>query len=73
MPSAVSCGSRCTRRSALESWEQIWQVQAALGYRFSESLSLTAGYRYLHYDYINDDYAWDVETRGAYLGLGFIW
>ncbi len=50
-----------------------WQVQAALGYRFSESLSLTAGYRYLHYDYINDDYAWDVETRGAYLGLGFIW
>ena len=50
-----------------------WQIHGALGYWLTDSINLTAGYRYMDYDYKNGAFAYDVETHGATVGLGFIW
>ena len=50
-----------------------WQAQAALGYQISERVNVTAGYRYLDYEYVNGEFGFDVATRGGFLGLGFTW
>ena len=51
-----------------------WQAMASLGYRFTQNVSATVGYRYMDYDYSNDTgYVFDAETRGVVLGLGIEW
>jgi opacity protein-like surface antigen len=50
-----------------------WQAMAGVGYQFNERTHLTAGYRYMDYDYESSDFKYDVDTRGAYLELGFTW
>ena len=47
-----------------------WQITAAAGYSFSETVSMLIGYRYLDYDY-DDDIVFDAETSGLGIGLQF--
>lgn len=46
-----------------------WDVAAAIGYRFNDSISAIAGYRALGVDYSNDGFVFDVIQRGPMLGL----
>ncbi len=46
-----------------------WDVAAALGYRFNETVSATLGYRALGVDYSNDGFEFDVVEKGPILGL----
>jgi hypothetical protein len=52
-----------------------WQLQANVGYRFSELFQTTLGYRYIGIDYDNgegtDSFVYDVDTYGFVLRLGF--
>ena len=48
-----------------------WQVTAAAGYSFSDTVSMLVGYRYLDYDYEEDGFTFDVATSGLALGLQF--
>ena len=48
-----------------------WQVVAGGGYEFTRLLALKFGYRYLSYDYENDDFLYDMAMAGPYMGLGF--
>jgi hypothetical protein len=50
-----------------------WQLFASLGWQFAEQFSLELGYRYLHQDYADNDFAWDVDTSGPQLGLSITW
>ncbi len=47
-----------------------WQLIAAAGYSFNESVSLLVGYRYLDYDY-DDGLVYDAASSGVALGLQF--
>ena len=49
----------------------IWQVNAALGYRFTESLSGLVGYRGLGVDYTNGGFLVDTVAHGPVIGLSF--
>lgn len=46
-----------------------WDVAAAIGYRFSDTISAVAGYRALGVDYSNDGFVFDVVQKGPILGL----
>ena len=46
-----------------------WDVAAAVGYRFSDTISAVAGYRALGVDYSNDGFVFDVVQQGPILGL----
>ncbi|POH31963.1 hypothetical protein ATY30_11145 [Sinorhizobium americanum] len=46
-----------------------WDVAAAIGYRFSDTVSAVAGYRALGVDYSNDGFLFDVVQQGPILGL----
>jgi hypothetical protein len=46
-----------------------WDVAAAIGYRFSDTVSALAGYRALGVDYSNDGFVFDVVEQGPILGL----
>lgn len=46
-----------------------WDVAAAIGYRFNETVSAVAGYRALGVDYSNDGFLFDVVQQGPILGL----
>lgn len=46
-----------------------WDVAAAIGYRFSDTVSAVAGYRALAVDYSDDGFVFDVVQQGPILGL----
>lgn len=46
-----------------------WDVAAAAGYRFNDSVSVTAGYRALGVNYSRNDFVFDVVQQGPTLGL----
>lgn len=46
-----------------------WDIAAAIGYHFNDSISAIAGYRALGVDYSNDGFVFDVIQRGPMLGL----
>ncbi|ASY71754.1 hypothetical protein [Sinorhizobium fredii] len=46
-----------------------WDVAAAIGYRFSDTISAVAGYRALGVDYSDDGFVFDVVQQGPILGL----
>lgn len=46
-----------------------WDVAAAIGYRFNDTISAIAGYRALGVDYSNDGFVFDVTQQGPMLGL----
>lgn len=52
-----------------------WQLQANVGYRFSELFQTTIGYRYIGIDYDNGDgldrFLYDIDTYGMVVRLGF--
>ncbi len=48
-----------------------WNVQASLGYRFNESVSLEVGYRYFDTDYSENNFIYDVAQSGALIGVNF--
>lgn len=48
-----------------------WQVFGGVGYQFTSWFSATLGYRYLHVDYKDGEFAADLNVQGALLGLGF--
>lgn len=48
-----------------------WQIQANLGYRFSNLFQTSIGYRYIGIDYDNDGFVYDVDTYGPVLRMGF--
>ncbi|WP_018238519.1 hypothetical protein [Ensifer sp. BR816] len=46
-----------------------WDVAAAIGYRFNDTVSAVAGYRALGVDYSDDGFVFDVVQQGPILGL----
>ena len=48
-----------------------WQVQGTLQYKYSDSVTLEAGYRYLAVDYDDDGFVWDVAMQGPVIGVKF--
>lgn len=48
-----------------------WQVSGSLGYNFNKNVFTELGYRYLHTDYSNGGFKYDVATSGVFVGLGF--
>jgi hypothetical protein len=52
-----------------------WQIQAYLGYRFSDLIQASAGYRLISIDYDkgsgSDRFLYDVDTSGPVIRLGF--
>jgi hypothetical protein len=49
-----------------------WQVQGTLQYKYNDSVTLEAGYRYLAVDYDNDGFVWDVSMQGPIIGAKFV-
>ena len=49
----------------------MWDVNVNLGYRWTDSISTTIGYRYLDVDYENDGFLYDVAQDGPVLGLSW--
>jgi hypothetical protein len=49
----------------------MWDVNANLGYQWTETFATTLGYRYLDVDYENDDFLYDVAQDG--ITIGFSW
>jgi hypothetical protein len=48
-----------------------WSVFGGVGYQFTDWLSVTLGYRYLHIDYDKDQFVMNGNVQGFLLGLGF--
>jgi len=48
-----------------------WDLFGGIGYEYSDSFSLTAGYRHQEVDYKNDGFLFDVEMSGPVIGLTF--
>jgi opacity protein-like surface antigen len=51
--------------------ELTWQLMGTVGYRFSDAVAARVGYRYLDVDYDDDDFVYDVATRGFVVGVTF--
>lgn len=55
--------------------DSVWQLQADVGYRFSDRVLMTVGYRALDYDYDRgsgtDRFVYDMTTFGPMLRVGF--
>jgi len=47
-----------------------WQAIAGVNYDFSKSVSAKLGYRYLGVDYDKGGFLYDMDSYGAYLGVG---
>jgi opacity protein-like surface antigen len=47
-----------------------WQALAGVNYRFSPAISTKLGYRYLSVDYEENNFLYDMDTSGLYLGVG---
>ncbi len=47
-----------------------WQAIAGVNYDFAKSVSGKLGYRYLSVDYDKDGFLYDMDSYGAYLGVG---
>ena len=47
-----------------------WQAIVGVNYDFSKSVSGKLGYRYLAVDYDKDGFLYDMDSYGAYLGVG---
>jgi opacity protein-like surface antigen len=47
-----------------------WQAVAGVNYDFSKSVSGKLGYRYLTVDYDKNGFLYDMDSYGAYLGVG---
>ena len=50
-----------------------YQLLAGLNWQFTDMFSAKFGYRYIYQDYHKDDFKWDMDTSGVYLGLGIRW
>ena len=48
-----------------------WNIQASVGYRFNETVSLEVGYRHFDTDYSDSGFTYDVAQSGALIGLNF--
>lgn len=48
-----------------------WTLQATVGYNFNERFSAELGYRYLHTDYSEGSFDYDVAQAGIYTGFNF--
>jgi len=48
-----------------------WQLMAAAGYAFNDTVSMLLGYRYLDYDYEDGEFSFDAAESGLVLGLQF--
>jgi opacity protein-like surface antigen len=48
-----------------------WEVFGGVGYQFTSVFSATVGYRYMHINYDDNNFAMDVGIQGFILGLGF--
>lgn len=46
-----------------------WDVAAAVGYRFNDTISMVAGYRALGVDYSDDGFVFDAVQQGPIMGL----
>lgn len=49
----------------------MWDVLGVLGYEFSDTFSLVAGYRAVSVDYENDGFVYDILQRGPIIGAVF--
>ena len=47
-----------------------WQALAGVKYEINKTFSASAGYRFLHIDYNNGGFLYDMDYKGAYLALG---
>lgn len=47
-----------------------YQATAGADWQFSKNVSAKAGYRYLHQDYEDNGFVWDMALQGFYFGLG---
>ncbi len=47
----------------------VWTLQGTVGYNFTEKVSADLGYRYMHTDYTNGGFTYDVATAGIYTSL----
>jgi opacity protein-like surface antigen len=47
-----------------------WQTALGVNYEFSKTMTAKLGYRYLSVDYDRGGFAYDMKTRGVYLGVG---
>ncbi len=47
-----------------------WSLQATVGYRFTPHTHLEFGYRYLHTDFEDGPFTYDIDQSGIYIGLG---
>lgn len=48
-----------------------WNLQASVGYKFNESVSLEVGYRYFDTDFSDGRFTYDIAESGALIGLNF--
>lgn len=48
--------------------EQTWQAIGSISYQFKENIAMLVGYRYLHYDYKNGGFAYNLDTSGPLIG-----
>lgn len=49
----------------------IWNLQASVGYKFNECVSLEVGYRYFDTDYSEGGFVYDIAQSGALIGVNF--
>jgi opacity protein-like surface antigen len=50
--------------------ELTWQALAGVDWTLSKHLSAKFGYRYLDFDYDQDDFVYDMAMAGGYAALG---
>ena len=50
--------------------DNTWQALAGVKYEINKTFSASAGYRYLHINYDNNGFLYDMDYKGAYIGLG---
>jgi hypothetical protein len=51
--------------------DMAWRAQATVGCQFNESVSAELGYRYLHTDYSDGAFTYDMTQSGIFTGLNF--
>jgi hypothetical protein len=52
--------------------DSAWDVYGGVGYKYSDSFSLTVGYRHQEVDYEDGDFLYDIEMSGPAIGLNFL-
>jgi len=48
-----------------------WNVQATVGYQFTDTFSTELGYRYFDTDYRDGDFEYDIAEHGLFIGFNF--